>query len=193
MVLARLGSAAAGAVLGVACVATLSSCTTPQAPPASAPASGLWTGRFALTLTLPPSDQTAQQEKVERVQGRFTLSRSLAGHLALDLFSPFGQTLAQARSDPGAATLTTHDGRQLAAADPDTLIEQALGWRLPVSQLPEWLVSRAQPTGDGGWRVRVEDRFADGRPRTLQADWPTDVRGDARRLRLRVIVDGETG
>ncbi|MEZ5658964.1 MAG: outer membrane lipoprotein LolB [Burkholderiaceae bacterium] len=188
---ARVGSAALGVALGIATAGALSSCATQG--PAVAPAPGHWSGRFSLTLSLPPSDQNAQQGREERAQGRFTLTRSEAGRIDLDLFSPFGQTLAQARSEPGQASLVTHDGQRLTAVDPDTLIERALGWRLPVSALPDWLQSRAEPAPNGGWVVRFERRFADGRPRTLQADWPADARLDERRLRLRVVIDGEAG
>lgn len=174
---------AAGA--GLAVVAALSGCaTTPQAPPPP----GQWQGRFSVTVTRPPTDQSAMQAREERATGRFSLARDAAGRIDLELFSPFGQTLAQARARPGRATLSTHDGRVFDAADPDSLVERALGWRLPVAALPDLLAGRNPDLAD--WQVRVERRFDNGAPQTLQADWPAQAVTGQQRLRLRLVVDG---
>ena len=59
--------------------------------------------------------------------------------MKLQLFSPFGQTMASATARAGGASLTTSDGKTFQADTTDELVHQVLGWRLPVDSLPAWL------------------------------------------------------
>jgi outer membrane lipoprotein LolB len=189
MATVRMPDSVRAAVLPLVTAIGLSACATPvEVPP---PPAGQWQGRFAVTLTQAPADTNAMQTEEDRAQGRFRLERTAQGRISLDLFSPFGQTMARAGTGPDGAWLALQDGRRLEAGDADTLLERALGWRLPVSALPDWLAGR-EPTDDD-WLVRVERRFSNGAPRTLQADWPAQAGMGVRRLRLRIVVDGGTG
>ena len=153
---------------------------------------GRWQGRFSLTI-LPARSADTEAANEERAQGRFNLQRELDG-LKLALFSPFGQTLANAVSDENGASLTTAKGRQFRAPDTDSLVEQALGWRLPVQAMPGWLSGNGLAKDDSwvqanGWNVRIEKRLPDGKPARLAARWPIKVSPDERQLKLFIIVD----
>lgn len=165
-------------------VGLFAACASPP-PEATDGATGQWLGRFSLVLTEPGVER--QQEKA---QGRFEL-RAHGERRALTIFSPFGQTLAQLEDRPGQARLTTSDGKMLEADTAENLLERALGWRLPVHELPAWLGARgAEPSsGDSNWRVRVTSRFDDGRPRILEAEWPATPRVGTRELQVRIVVD----
>ena len=92
---------------------------------------------------------------------------------ALVLTSPIGSTLAQAHWTPREAVLET-PGRRASYPDLDTLSEQALGERVPLAALFDWLRGRPWPgaptqdlpAGEAGfaqmgWRVALA-RYADG-------------------------------
>lgn len=174
----------------------ITGCTTGQntEPLAQAGENRLWQGRFSITLIDPEGQRSDTLEAhEERAQGRFKLTQ-IRQNLNLALFSPFGQTLANASSSPQGAQLTTSDGRMFRAADPDILIERALGWKLPVSALPGWLngeglASDGTDTTLNNWRVRAEQRFDSGKPRRLAAHWPAVQRANERRINLFLVVD----
>lgn len=174
--------------------ATLAGCV---APSVQAPGDGQvseWQGRFSITLTDPVDrNNNALEPQEERAQGRFKLVRGDES-LDLKLFSPFGQTLASAVSTPAGAVLTTSDGKVFRASDPDALIERALGWKIPVSELPGWLdgsglTEADEPAEKSDWSVRAEKRFASGQPRRLSARWPAVQRFNERRIKLFLVVD----
>ncbi|HKW38761.1 MAG TPA: lipoprotein insertase outer membrane protein LolB [Burkholderiales bacterium] len=96
--------------------------------------------------------------------------------------SPVGQTIARISREDGVFRLQTGDRKDYRASDPEVLTEQALGWRLPLSGLPDWVQGRASPdrpaevtgrAGEGldirqdGWRVAYEE-FREGRPFRLR-------------------------
>jgi len=166
----------------------------PTAQPVGNGTVNTWQGRFSITLTDPVDRQNNSLEpKEERAQGRFKMVRDNET-LDLKLFSPFGQTLANATSSPAGAMLTTSDGKVFRAQDPDALIEQALGWKIPVSALPGWLDGTGLTESDrslvsNDWSVRAEKRFESGQPRQLSARWPASQRLNERSIRLFLVVD----
>lgn len=111
----------------------LTGCATQIAPPAEGlNAEALVRhGRFAVR-----AEQVGQAP--EGVQGGFVW-RDVRGRLTLDLNNPFGNTLARVVVLPGQSTLTQPNGESLSAATPDALIERAIGQRIPVRDLREWL------------------------------------------------------
>lgn len=88
-------------------------------------------GRFAVRAEEP-------NQAPEAVQGGF-IWRDKQGRLTLDLTNPFGNVLARVSVEPGQATLTQSNGETLRATDPDGLVQQAIGQRVPVRDLREWL------------------------------------------------------
>jgi outer membrane lipoprotein LolB len=160
---------------GVACAIAISlGCSTlPPAPeptrtPEANKAQALrpaqqWSGRFAIDGE-PASAATA-------VSGRFRLEQNDSMR-RLELVGPLGQTLARLELNAEGAQLTYQDGRIERANDASQLIENALGWPLPVTALMDWL------SGDF---AHVTERDADGTPRVaIDQSWRIE-RESARR------------
>jgi outer membrane lipoprotein LolB len=167
------GARRRAALAALALTALLAACATVPTPPPAAPAAPdaprEWAGRFSVRV-----ESTGEDGRQDAAAGRFTLlsSPSPAGRsLSLELVSPFGQTLAEGRRAPdGQASLALADGRRLQADSLDRVLEQALGWPLPIERLPDWLDDRFEhvleraPDGrpsvaqDSGWRIEREPR-----------------------------------
>lgn len=92
--------------------------------------------------------------------------------------SALGQGIARISREGDRFRLVTGDNREYRAADAESLTEQALGWRLPLAGLSDWVQARASPgrpaemQGDvdkglelrqDGWRV-VYEEFREGKP-----------------------------
>lgn len=180
----------AGAMLAAA---LLAACATPRtAPPGAAARVIAWSGRFAATWTDP-----ADASREDRASGRFWV-QEVDGTTELEIYSPFGQTVARAGAGASAAWLETPDGRRYEAQDPQTLTEQVLGWRIPVLRLPHWLrgeldAQPGSPTVDSGWAV-VSDRAPGEAPRRLSLHWPHQpVATSPRRVTIRLALDEADG
>lgn len=120
--------------------------------------------RFALRLT--PPAQAAQSSG-----GRLSWSHTALGERIL-ISSPLGYGLAEIETTPTLSRLQTADGRHFESDDPETLLEEATGQRLPVRQLPAWLLGRA----NGSARIEQD---AQARPaRLLEAGWQIDYAYD---------------
>ena len=153
---------------------------------ASSPAAGptLWLLRHAPVLAAPGlcygrTDLPADPAATHRAAGEQIL-----------LANPLGYGLAEIDSTPERSRLRTADGKESESSDPDALIEDLTGLRLPVARLPGWLTGRA--AGD----ARLEaDPF--GRPARLnEAGWQVDYfyddnRPDALPARLHISRPGE--
>lgn len=96
--------------------------------------------------------------------------------------SPVGQGIARIDREGDRFRLVTGDKKEYRALDAESLTEQALGWRLPLSGLSDWIRGRASAgrpaevtgqAGEGleirqdGWRIAYEE-FRDGRPFRLR-------------------------
>lgn len=139
----------------------LSGCASPalRLPGEQAPL----TGRLSLRVDVEP---------VRAMSAAFELSgNAQVGALALS--SPLGNTLAQARWSADEAVLTTPDG-QTRFADLDELAGKALGERVPMAALFDWLRGRpwagasttALPGSEAGfeqlgWHINLA-RFGEG-------------------------------
>ncbi len=169
-------------------------CAGPRAvlPDEQGPQPVAWSGRFAATWTNPEDSS-----REDRGSGRFWL-RNLGARTELEIYSPFGQTLARAGADAARAWLETSDGKRFEADDPQALTEQVLGWRIPVSRLPHWLrgelaAAAGSPTVDAGWRV-VSDRAPGQVPRRLTLQWPHQAPASGlRSVTIRLALDDGEG
>lgn len=77
----------------------------------------------------------------EAASGRVAWRHSGGGDDLL-ISNPIGQGLAEITGRRGNYTLRTADGKEFNAPDAESLTEQALGWPLPLSGLPEWIRGR---------------------------------------------------
>ena len=109
--------------------------------------------------------------------------------------SPIGQGIARISRERDQFRLVTGDDKEYRAPDAESLTEQALGWRLPLAGLADWVQARASPgrpvemrsdadqgleLRQDGWRVAYEE-FRGGRPYRMRL-----TRED---LEIHLIVD----
>ena len=133
----------------------------PPAPPAERSAVRDFTleARFALRVSEPG-------QRPESSGGRLDWEHR-AGHDRLLIANPLGIAIAEIDSGPDGARLRTGDGRQLESADPDALLEEVTGQRLPLRRMAGWLLGR------GAQAQIAADAF--GRPAQLsEAGWQVD-------------------
>lgn len=164
--------------------------TPPVAPP---PDSGAITlplelaGRFSSTYTV-----SLPETKRESASGRFELFKD-ESRLTVDLISPFGQTIARAEHQAGQpARLQTSDQRVFTGRTLDDVFERAIGIRVPVGKLPDWLSNRfdevieRSPDGrrirahDGGWQI---DRSG--------SRWDLVWHEGTQRIEVRLLLDDQ--
>lgn len=69
-------------------------------------------------------------------------------HDLMEVFSPFGSKLAVINSTAQQVTLTTADQKQLTADNVETLTQQALGFKLPLLGLSEWVLGKPSSHGE---------------------------------------------
>lgn len=122
-----------------------------------------------------------------------------AGADELLLLAPLGQTVARVYRDAGHATLD-EGGRHHQADDVETLMQQVLGWHLPLGGLRQWVLglpardgpAQIERGGNGqisvlhqaGWEVRYL-RYADGRPDSL----PSRLQLSHEELQVQLLID----
>jgi outer membrane lipoprotein LolB len=68
--------------------------------------------------------------------------------------SPLGQGVAQIIRADNMVRLVTSEGETHVAPDAETLTEQVLGWRLPLSGLRWWVLGRVEPGKQAKTRLR---------------------------------------
>ncbi len=151
--------------------------------------------RFALRATLP--GQAAQSSG-----GRLTWTHQHNSDRIL-VANPLGYGLAEIDAGPEVSRLRTADGKARESTDPDALIEDITGLRLPVARLPGWLLGRpgagarieADPWGrpgklhEAGWQV--DYFYEDTRPAALPSRLTISRPGEIE-LKLRIEEWRET-
>ena len=128
----------------------------------------------------------------EQFTGRFTL-RTGPGLLRLDILTPLSGVIARIESTPRGATISRGLNEVVARGDsPESLMEETLGFSIPVSTLEAWLDGRPRPDAlpadawrEGDWSVRVNGRLPDSTPSRILAVY--EHRGV--RMRLTLLLD----
>jgi outer membrane lipoprotein LolB len=92
-----------------------------------------------------------QRGEPQSSHGSFTWSQQLA-RTDVALLSPLGQTVATIAITPAMATLTQSGRTPESAPDADSLIQNVIGWPLPINGLQNWL--------QGFWIDRQGKRIA---------------------------------
>jgi outer membrane lipoprotein LolB len=187
---ARVAQRATTRWLVVLLVILVAGCaTTPEATP-----DRVYAGRFSALAT--------QGDKRESVSGRFSVEVR-GDRQRIDLATPLGTTVARVEVGPEGASASGPGMQEVRGPDADALAEQLLGWRLPVSGLPDWIEGRPVPTRparverDGsravlieqdGWTVQIAETFAaSGRPRLIVLERAASP--PAPGVVLRLVVD----
>ncbi|WP_027211505.1 lipoprotein insertase outer membrane protein LolB [Burkholderia sp. WSM2232] len=137
---AALGLAAAAALVlsGCASVKPQGPSTSNAATAVTAQTSRAYQGRFAVQY----NDQNGQQRNA---YGNFSWQET-GDTVTLQLRNPLGQTLAIVTSSPASATLELPNRQPLTADNVSTLMQNALGFALPVEGLRYWLQPSPAPT-----------------------------------------------
>ena len=180
-------------VAPIACLVLLSGCAA--LPPASAP------------VTRPAQSESAPFALNGRIAVKYDGTRHSAGlrwtHTAQSdevlLLAPLGQTAARVYRDAQHATLDDGD-KHYQAGDAETLMQQALGWYLPLGGLHHWVFgiptasspAQIERNGNGqiaalhqdGWEVRYLGYDGD-RPDSL----PKRLRLTHEDLQVQLLID----
>lgn len=72
---------------------------------------------------------------------------------SISLFSPLGSQVASIKKTPDQFTLEDASGKSYSAADAETLTQEILGWRLPLTGLADWSIGRPtqSPVQNSTW------------------------------------------
>ena len=177
-------------LLGLIAATLLGGCASvpepAQAPvQAPAPAPGVAEPTSPLTGRLAVRVEASASAPARSVSAAFDL-RGNASVGRLNLASPFGNVLAQARWAPERVSLITPQG-ETEFADLDALTQEVLGESLPVAALFDWLRGRPWPGAPSTPRLAPETGFE-------QLGWVVNLarfdeaRVEARRERAPVVT-----
>lgn len=158
-------------------------------------AAGLLGGCASSSFTLPGRD--VQFELAGRIAMKYrdeAGTGNIAWRHALDsdellLTSPIGQGIARIVREGKEVVLRTQDGQELKADDAEALTERALGFRIPLAGLADWVRGRAGATPE----PLLVKKDAQGRMSELQqAGWTIEYQEYAGALpsRLRLVYPG---
>ena len=115
------------------------------------------------------------------------------------LLNPLGQTAARVYRDDGNATLDS-EGKHYQDVDAESLMEQVLGWHLPLNGLHHWVLGMTDPESPSqieradngqisvlhqdGWEVRYL-RYTDDKPDSL----PSRLQLSHEDLQVQLLID----
>lgn len=188
-------------LIPLALAALLSACAAParlpDVPVAAYSDNIELNGRLSVNYTKDGSPET--------LSGKFNWVQA-GERVDVGLASPLGQTIARITVTPQQATLVQSDQITRSAPDIDTLTTEALGWRLPVSGLRDWLQGYAtakdgsrfvaspansEVTTRDGWRLRYvtwqDDATTRVRPKRIDVSRPATLQSEA--LEIRIVID----
>lgn len=86
------------------------------------------------------------------------------------LSGPLGQGASRLIGRPGATELEIANQGRYSAESPEALLEQQLGWQLPVSHLLWWIRGLPEPDSRSQLTLDADSRLA----RLTQEDWQVD-------------------
>ena len=89
------------------------------------------------------------------------------------LTTPLGAGVARIVRNREGVVLTTAEPKEYKAADAEALTEQALGFRLPLKGLADWVRGNPSPELEAkGWKIDYQERDAQNRPTRLRVTYP---------------------
>ncbi|VXB48597.1 Outer-membrane lipoprotein LolB [Burkholderia sp. 8Y] len=161
-----LGFAAAAALVLSGCALQPRLPTTSEASTSLATqTSRMYHGRFAVQY----NDQNGVQRNA---YGNFDWQET-GDTVTLQLRNPLGQTMAIVTSSPSLATLELPNRQPLNADNVSDLMQNALGFALPVEGLRYWLQPSAAPSSRA--QTTLDPESDNGRPKEIKQDgWTID-------------------
>ncbi|MBK8182841.1 MAG: outer membrane lipoprotein LolB [Candidatus Competibacteraceae bacterium] len=106
----------------------------------------------------------------------------------IDLVGPLGQGRVLIESDGHTIAIQTQDGQHRIAPDPDTLLEQTLGVRLPVGGLRYWLRGLPEPGPTTAVQIDANGRLTRLEQNGWLIDYPSYTSVDAQALPDRIFA-----
>lgn len=166
LTLSRIGGCTTGRLATIAMVllVTLSAgcALTPDASPTAADA---WATRQQTLVGLKQWDSNGRIGVINGQEGwhaNFLWTQQNTDY-RIELIGPLGQGRVLIAGNEETVRIQTQDGRSETAPDPDTLVEQTIGTRLPVNGLRYWVRGLPAPgpttqlqTDDSGRLIRLE-------------------------------------
>lgn len=140
--------------------------------------------RAAPNYQLSPTEQAFTRSPDWQFSGRMnitTVDRVWTGALRwhqqtrefdLTISAPFGQGVLQIKGDPYSAVLHSADGHLLESDDIQTLLQQQLGWQIPIAGLRYWVLGVPQPTIDASISRDETGKISEIR----QSNWQVYIR-----------------
>ncbi|MDO8651122.1 MAG: lipoprotein insertase outer membrane protein LolB [Undibacterium sp.] len=147
--------------------------------------------------------QYQQNGKTQSLPGSFEWQQN-KDDTSINLISPLGQTIASIRQNADGASLQQANQALRSADNLDNLLNEALGWSLPVTGLRDWLQGFTR-TADGlrapiatqdnlqlkvdGWQLRYvswQDEAGQLRPKRIDLQRYTAQAGE---VSMRIVID----
>jgi outer membrane lipoprotein LolB len=161
-----------------------------------------------------PARVTAPAAEIKAVDLTGRISLKQAGHSGvanlhwhhappdhdIRLYSALGETIADIAQDRNGVTLLTAQKQRYSASDADSLMEQVLGWSLPLNGMQYWILGRAAPGGtaeiqrgpDNRIQHMVQDHwqidYSNYRP-VGSAELPGKIFMQRDDVKVRVVID----
>ena len=186
-------------------VLALSGCATTATSAAQRSAASVAPLREQIALNGRIAVHYVRDGKNEALSGKFTWQQT-RDHTDVNLISPTGQIVAVIHVQPGVASLRENGKPPREAYDLDSLMQQTLGWSLPVSGLRDWLQGHAigadgqpfaaSPAHDSvvtrdGWKLEylswLDDSAAVPQPKRI--DVTRLGAGQVDDLSFRIVID----
>jgi outer membrane lipoprotein LolB len=120
-----------------------------------------WTARQAVLLNLTQWNAAGRIGVVNGPDGwhaGFQWAQQDAGY-RIDLIGPLGQGRVRVEGDEQTVRIQTADGQTQTAPNPDALLEQAVGARLPVNGLRYWIRGLPEPGAAPTLQVDADGRL----------------------------------
>jgi outer membrane lipoprotein LolB len=129
----------------------------------------------------PSSIDNPQFDLAGRIAARYR-DESFSGNLSwrhagggdeMLISTSLGQGVARIVRNGDAVTLTTAEPREYRAADAESLTEEVLGFRVPLTGLAQWVQGLPAPELESrGWKVEYQEYDAQRRPKRLRVTYP---------------------
>jgi outer membrane lipoprotein LolB len=183
----------------------------PERPPVSDP-NRVWQSRKPLLLAIHAwqiSGKLGLRTAKESNQASLIWERSGQAH-KISLFGPLGAGKVLLSANEQGATLRDAKKKTYTASDPQSLLYQTTGWRIPIGNLVYWLAGvpapdrprsfrldawgRLEELEQSGWKVRFLDYLREGElelPRKVHMTYPVPEDGSAPEegsLEVRLVI-----
>ncbi|HHW76924.1 MAG TPA: outer membrane lipoprotein LolB [Xanthomonadaceae bacterium] len=106
----------------------------------------------------------------------------------IDLIGPLGQGRVVVRGDGREVSVQTQDGQNWTAPDPDALLEQTLGVRLPVNGLRYWVRGLPEPGPNPTIQTDASGRLTRLEQNGWIIDYPAYAPAAAHELPTRIVA-----